>query len=262
MARISYETLQEIDSEKNNSENSVSFFTLKDDGDEAIVRIMHDSLKDFDIILTHQIEVNGNYRKISCLRDPRDDIQKCPLCASNEKLQQRMFIHMLQYTAGPDGKVVVSPVIWERSASQYAPKLKNYLEEYGPLSNCVFKIRRNGERGSMNTTYELLPASPSKYNEKNCPIIHDAFKDYSVLGTVVFVKNAQEINYFLQTGDFPKEENVDKKDKRDFSSTPSVAVDDEEDDLPFELPPEKPNHIKEEKPFFPAATERPTRRSY
>ena len=63
----------------------VGFFKLNDDGDEAIVRIMHDSPATFDIVAVHPFEVGGRFRNINCIRDPRDSVEKCPFCSKLNK---------------------------------------------------------------------------------------------------------------------------------------------------------------------------------
>lgn len=187
----------------NNNTSSVGFFSLKNDGDEAIVRIMHDSVNDFDILTTHPITLGGKFRSINCIREPRDPMDKCPLCNNGTKVQSRIFIHMIQYVANAQGQVEAKPVVWERSIS-YATKLKNDIDEYGPLSNCIFKIRRNGKAGDMQTTYDMRLGNPSVYNEANYPKIPDAFKNYTACGTIVLDKNYEEMCTFVSTGAFPE----------------------------------------------------------
>ena len=61
MAKISYEEAQ---SSSNNSNTGVGFFSLADDGDEAVVRILHDSTDSFDIVTIHDIQTGDKRRKI------------------------------------------------------------------------------------------------------------------------------------------------------------------------------------------------------
>lgn len=203
MAKVSFDAaVSTMNNENSNSGNGIGFFSLKNDGDEAIVRIMHNSVDDFDILTTHPITVNGKFRSISCIREPRDPMDKCPLCKNGTKVQSRIFIHMIQYTTNADGSVEAKPVVWERSIS-YATKLKNDIDEYGPLSNCIFKIRRNGKAGDMQTTYDMRLGNPNMYNESNYPKLEDAFKDYTALGTIVMNKTYDEMSSFVANGSFP-----------------------------------------------------------
>lgn len=211
MARISFDTLQETVSNNTgeNNSNGIKLFALKNDGDVAIVRIMHDSVKDFDILTTHKIKVGDKWRSISCIRDPREPIDNCPLCKNGEKIQQRFYIHMIQYIQDPaTGKITPTPVVWDRAAGEYATKFKTLIEEYGPLSDQIFKIKRNGKAGDMSTTYEILFGSPNMYPENLYPKTVEAFNNYSALGRIVLDKNYSDINTFLATGTFPQAANT------------------------------------------------------
>lgn len=220
MARISFDALQETvtnNNSENTNNNGIKLFSLKNDGDVAIVRIMHDSVEDFDILTTHKIKVGDKRRNISCIRNPHEPIDNCPLCKSGEKIQQRFYIHMIQYKQNPKTNAIEAvPVVWDRAATEYANKFKTLIEEYGPLSNQIFKIKRNGKAGDMSTTYEVLFGSPNMYPEATYPKI-DAFKDYTALGKVVMDKNYQEICQFMATGQFPQTQ-------RNNNTTQSTAV--------------------------------------
>ena len=70
------------------------FFTLKDDGDIAQVRLLYvdPEGKDMDFYLVHQIETEVNGRKVrkyvSCLavdEDGRMNKDDCPLCKEKKK---------------------------------------------------------------------------------------------------------------------------------------------------------------------------------
>lgn len=204
MAKMSFDTVvSNMNTESSNNSNSIGFFSLKNDGDEAIVRIMHDSVNDFDILTTHPITLGGKFRSINCIREPRDPMDNCPLCKKGTKVQSRIFIHMIQYVTNEQGQIEAKPVVWERSIA-YATKLKNDIDEYGPLSNCIFKIRRNGKAGDMQTTYDMRLGNPSMYNEANYPKLADAFKDYTACGTIVLDKTFDEISAFIVNGSFPE----------------------------------------------------------
>lgn len=192
----------------NNQQNQIGFFNLQNDGDEAVVRFMVDSIEDLEILTVHDIFVNGKFRQISCVRDPREPIEKCPLCSKGEKIKQVVFIKMIQYVNTPNG-VEAKPVVWQRSASTYAFRLKGYLDNYGPLSNILCKVIRHGAKGDMKTTYDIIPnLSPVNYPQENYPILNEAFTDYSALGRIVLDKNADDVNVFINTGNFT--ENTDK----------------------------------------------------
>lgn len=188
----------------------VGFFNIKN-GEEAIVRIYIDSLDDFDLYTVHPITVGQASfanRRVNCLRNnPKTDpINVCPLCAKGEKVQQRIYIKMLQYV-NENGKIVPKAVIWDRPASSYAMQLKSYLDGYGPLSNILCKIVRQGD--GLETKYTIMPnLNPAQYNESMYPKDFSAFNNYKVLGGPVMNKTYEELNQFIVTGNFPKVENT------------------------------------------------------
>ena len=136
MAQISYDDFLSSEGEK--QQYDVGFFSLKHDGEEAIVRIVCNNLSDLDILTVHPVTVgqsNFPNRSVSCLRDnPREPMDKCPLCVAGEKIQQRVYIKMLQYDPNTHES---KAVVWDRAAGTYVPKLKSYMDNYGPLSNIM-----------------------------------------------------------------------------------------------------------------------------
>ena len=207
MAKINFE---QINSNNDSGTFQVGFFNLKNNGDEAIVRIMHDSVDSFDLVTTHPIQVGNKYRRVNCIRDPRDPMDNCPLCKSGVKVQQRFYIHLIQYVNDEQGNIVPQAKIWERSAS-YAVTIKNLIDEYGTLSDYIFKIRRNGEAGSMNTTYSIIFGNPQVYKPEFYPKDDSLFDGYSVVGSAVMDKSFDELAEFVATGEFPASQQVNNR---------------------------------------------------
>lgn len=207
MAKVSLDAVEQF-SEQNQNSNNVSFFSLKNDGDEAVVRFMYDSVDEFEILTFHSVPVvgsDGRSRdiKVSCNRSLNEAPEKCPLCAAGNKLIQRFFIKMLQYVPDGAGHVTVRPVIWERS-TQYALKLREYLNNYGPLSDLICKVIRHGAAGSMQTTYEIIPNLNKNIYPDNVYVKDPSvISTYSALGTLVKDKSSEDMYTYLQTGAFP-----------------------------------------------------------
>lgn len=203
MAQISFDQIN-LGGSNSEYQNSVGFFTLKNDRDEAVVRFLYDDVSQFDILTVHDITVNGKFRKVSCLSDPYEPVDKCPMCAAGTASKQRFFIKMLQYVKQPDGSVRVEAKIWERSV-QYAVKLKGYLDNYGPLSDMICKVVRHGAAGNMQTDYEIIPNLSKQIYPDNV-FVKDvsAFDNYKILGGLVMDKTADEMRAFLATGSFPQ----------------------------------------------------------
>lgn len=219
MAQISLDAIPESAVNGNGGQfNSVDFFNLRNDGDEAIVRIMHDSTESFNIFAVHdRVSVGGKTRKVNCLRDPKEPTENCPLCASGSPLAYRMFINMTQYFKNDQGHIESKPVVWERGIG-YATKLKSMIETYGPLSECLMKIKRNGAAGSQDTTYDILYCPPKMYPDEMYPMDKAPFEKYSALGSIILNKSFSELTAFLQTGVFPASNNAPQ-------TAPAPAVD-------------------------------------
>ena len=198
MAQVTFDNAM-AESSTNSQQNGVGFFTLKNDGDYAIVRFMEGSVNDFDLLTVHDVRVN-------CLRNANEPIEKCPGCSANLKVSTKIFIHLLQYEQDGNGAITAKPKVWERSLF-YANQLRDLIINYGDLKNCIFKITRNGKPGDMKTTYNIMYCPPHMYPPENYPLQPELFDNYSVLGTVVLDKTASEIQTYLSTGSFPQTQN-------------------------------------------------------
>lgn len=203
MAQVSFDAVP-ADNQGGGIFSSVEFFTLRDDGDEAIVRILHDTTDSFRIFTVHEnIMVGSKRRKVNCLRSPQDPIEMCPLCASGRNISNKIYINMLVYRPDQSGQIVVTPMVWERSFA-YASKLKVLIDEYGPLSQSIFKIKRSGAAGSIDTTYDILYCNPKIYSDSVYPLTNmEQLESYTPLSNMILDKSAADMSVFLTTGSFP-----------------------------------------------------------
>ena len=208
MAQVTFDVANEMESARQQSSgNSFDFFTLRNDGDEAIVRFRYQNTSQFKIFTVHDVELVNNgrksRRKVNCLREPRDQIDMCPLCKAGVNSRNTFLIEMIQYITDPQtGAVTVKPVVWERSMS-YANRLKSLIDEYGPLDDCIFKIKRCGAAGSMDTTYEIFYGNPKMYPDNVFVKDFSSFESVNFLGSVILSKNYDEMTTYLNTGAFP-----------------------------------------------------------
>ena len=216
MAQISFEaalsSLRSNESRQNNGNdqsNSVTFFQLAG-GQNAYVRIMHDSREDFEVLSMHEIPVGDGSRKINCLG------ANCPICSSslsfydrfrNEKnshnLITKIYVKLLEYVKGSDGTVQAVPRVWERPIS-FARELANILDTYGPLSNLVIQVSRLGS--GTDTRYQLMPVPADRFPESIYVKDNSVLEKWHALGTIVLNKTADECNEYLNTGNFPQKQ--------------------------------------------------------
>lgn len=171
-----------------NSANSGSFFTLKDDGDTARVRFLYRTIDDVEGYAVHQVQIGEKYRYVNCLRNYNDPIDNCPLCKAQYKILPKMFLKLYN-------EDTQECQIWERGKT-YFQRIANLASHYNPLCNAVIEVQRHGKKGDMKTTYDFWPGETSEVN----------LEDYECaepLGTIILDKNAQEMEEFLNSGNFP-----------------------------------------------------------
>lgn len=130
------------------------FFSLKDDGDTARVRLLYDQEdgSDLDYFLVHQVEINGKKRYVDCLAVQEDgtmDTHKCPLCQSGNPRQEKLFLQL--YNEDEDKLQV-----WERGRT-FVAKVQSLINRFGSLVGQTIEIERNGKKGSQSTTYSFYP---------------------------------------------------------------------------------------------------------
>lgn len=184
MARVSYEQ-----AEKYYSNTSGDWFQLKNDGDVARVQFIMNSIEDIPIFSVHKVKIGDRDRYVDCLRNPEDPIDACPFCAAGVPTKAVNIIQMYQHD---DGKVK----IWERGR-QFIAKLQGLVNRYSPLENKVFEIERHGKAGEQTTKYEIYPldgVNPVDLTDVELPQLE---------GTLILKKSADEMEEFLDTGEFP-----------------------------------------------------------
>ncbi len=227
MAKVNFNNLDEetLSGNSGTGGNDVGFFTLKNDNDEAIVRFMCDSTDEFEILTVHDIQLGQRFRKVNCIRDPREPLDNCPLCKNGAKISNRFFIKLIQYDKVADphtGATTIVPkaMIWERSTA-YAKTLKSYLDNYGPLSDVICKIIRHGKAGDMQTTYEIVPnLSKAVYKDEIFVKDPSLFGEFEAFGTIVMDKNFEELSHFVVTGQFPERQTAPQADASSNGVTP------------------------------------------
>lgn len=169
----------------------VSYFGLKDDGDEAVVRFASDP-DEFQVFTVHPVTIDGKFRKVNCTNDLKAGTHSCPLCEAGVQLQNKFYIRLVEYTRDEQGNIIPQAKIWERPTS-YIQRLVNLYTEYGSLKDVIFKVKRKGVRGDMKTDYDILFCNPTIYNEQLYPKDFSAFDDYTPIGTAILSKSPEEM---------------------------------------------------------------------
>lgn len=169
------------------------YFSLKNDKDTALVHFMFNSIDDVDGYTVHEVMVNGYRQDVTCLRDYADPLSACPLCEAKHKLTIKFYVplHMIETD---------EVVIWKRGKNFY-PQLQELCNKYNPLVSYPVEIERNGEAGSMDTTYEMYVQECDETLMEDLPEIPD------ILGTYCLEKTYDELLTFVQTGSFETGDN-------------------------------------------------------
>lgn len=149
---------------ENQNFSKAGWFSLKDDGDAANVRLLHKGQigtepdgspkYDLDVLEVHKMDVDGSGRDRTILCKG----ENCELCKSGNKPQLRMFLQMINLDEKDKDQQLQ---LWERGITDIKQVL-GLIEEYGDLNARDIKIKRSGAKGSMKTTYQFFPKDKSE----------------------------------------------------------------------------------------------------
>lgn len=217
MSKFSYDQYQNIVAKAQSSTPTVSsvkvgFFKLKNDGDEAFIRINVGSLDDLQFATVHQLGAAQRWMKISCLNEVGSYSDNCPLCkkvadgdTTIGKASKKVYVQLLvaYRDTATGGLQKEQPVIWERPAG-FSREIATLLRDYdGDLRKHVFKVTRNGAAGSKQTAYSI---SYIPNFDKLEVVSNDfsAFTNFNIAKHSYWEKTIEEIEAFLETGEFPE----------------------------------------------------------
>ena len=170
--------------------NSADFLKLAD-GEKCLLRFSFNTPNELPIYTVHKVTVDGKFRNINCIRNFRDPIDKCPLCAADKPYKQVVYITAIRYITDEDGQLVKSqPVIWERPTG-FLKDLNSYYNEYGNLSEMVFTLERTGQM--KDTRYNLMPKNAAIFNKQAYPADFSAFENFNPMGGLILDKSYDEL---------------------------------------------------------------------
>lgn len=238
MANVSFDSVKDYTGNSTGATNSnVKFFPSLKSGEEVVVRFPYTNSTEFEIKTVHTVAVGNGTRKVNCLRTGYEPLENCPLCAHGREVQgkfgpiktnvctTRFFAKVITYTKNEQGQIIATPTIWDRPIS-FAQELNNLINEYGPLTDAVFKIKRNGS--GKDTTYSIMYANPQIYKNEFYPNIMSEYDNYNVLGTMLMDKSFDELTAYNTTGTFPA-----KVPDNRTTSTVTTPPTNSSEELPF-----------------------------
>lgn len=205
------------------SSSSNSFFSLKNDKDVASVRLMYETIEDVNdsAHTVHEVELDGKKRYLECLRETLNSpVDDCPFCREKKQQVAKYFIPIYRITDEKTGEGECQ--IWERGTT-YGSRLSGLCARYGkntPLVAHTFDIERHGAKGSTDTTYEFYETGSDETELSDLP-------ENNIVDRLILNKSADDMEYFLESGEFPPEDGeeetpfVRRSASRSESSTPT-----------------------------------------
>lgn len=182
------------DADKYGEQGGGGFFQLKNDKDVATVRFLYDSIDDVEGLSVHTVQLGDKKRYVNCLREYNDSMDVCPFCRDGKFTTAKLFIPV--YDVNTD-----KLLIWERG-KKFFSKMSSLCSRYPNLVSHVFEIERNGMKGDTATTYEIYEVDKDDTTMEDMPEVPD------IVGGIVLDKSADDMEYYLQNGDFPADNAV------------------------------------------------------
>ena len=183
------------------------FFQINADKEIKQVRFLYNSAEDVEGISVHKVTVNGKDRYVNCLRAYNDPIDMCPFCREDKagrkgmNVQARLFVPV--YNIEED-----AVQIWDRGKTMFE-KMAGLCARYATKRNFVnniLDVQRFGAPKDKQTTYEMYFVEADDVELEDLPEVPD------VVGRLVLDKTADDMEYYLETGEFPPTEDEEEEE--------------------------------------------------
>jgi len=221
MSQFSYADYEDVVAQAqagaSNNTAKVGYFKLSKPNDSALVRFNIGSMNDLPMASIHApifgtrgyVGLSLPFTGVSCLNKVGDYSDTCPFCkaaAENHavigKASKKCYVPMLVAYRNTDGSFgEPQPVIWERP-SGFGSELKAKLANNGDLRNSLYIITRIGS--GTQTRYSIDYAMPTVFKDSLVPADFSAFENFKIDKHSFWVKTADEMNAFINTGAFPE----------------------------------------------------------
>ncbi|MCQ2474144.1 MAG: hypothetical protein MJ098_08415 [Saccharofermentans sp.] len=183
----------------NNAENyggkgGAGFFRLKG-RNTAHIRFLYSDITDVEGYAVHEIDLYGKKRYVDCLRGEHDTADKCPLCSVGNWAQVKYLVPVYDEDAD-------EVLTWDRGKA-FGRRLEKLFAKYateGPLCGTCFTVTKEiNHEGVPYYTFE------PDYNDGATLYELPEYRT-TVYGNLVLVKTAEEMEEYLEYGDFGDEE--------------------------------------------------------
>lgn len=172
------------------------FFSIANDKEVKRVRFMYDTVDDIQGDSVHKIKIGEKDRYVNCLRSYKDPLDVCPFCREHMTPQARLFIPV--YNIDED-----AVQIWDRGKTMFqklVSQCTRYSNKDTHIVNNIFEVERNGKPKDQKTTYELYQVDKDDTELSDLPELP------KIIGGLVLDKTADDMEYFLEEGEFPPTE--------------------------------------------------------
>lgn len=188
----------------------LGYFNLNEEGESAIVRILHSSTDTIESADMHWVETASGKKK--CVKCTGED---CPVCVTGSPITHKIFIHLFDYSDNTEK-------VWSRT-DKILPQLNEVAEAWGNLAECVVKITRLKKEFP---TYSITVQNAKMYEAVSPDLI-----DKKIAYRFYVTRSNDELSEFLSTGIMPehkstyvpKEEYFKNKDAQQSSQPKSSA---------------------------------------
>lgn len=201
----------DIDKYGSSGGSGTNYFKLTDDGDIAKVRFLYNGVEDIEGYAVHEIPNPGKKKPllINCLREYNAPIDDCPFCKAGMVQKAKIFVPLYNED---EQKVQV----WERGKKFYNT-LSSICSRYhkNPIVSQTFEIERVGVSGDQQTTYQVFrtddPADDARLEDYTMP---------EILGKSVLDKTAEDMEFYLESKQFPPEDAPVRRSSRNREEEP------------------------------------------
>ena len=169
----------------------------------------------------------------------------------------KIFVPLVAYNQDENGNIIADAMIWQQG-TRIRQTLKSFIDDYGDLSEMLFKVTRHGTKGDRSTTYSILPANPNIYKSTIYVKDFSEFENHpNYLDYFVQTRTPEDINTYLETGSFPNPfAKKQDKPKEEVKETPAYSNTNRNEDIAADKPirgmysPETPtNNSNQTKPI-------------
>lgn len=220
------------DADKYGGQGGGGFFSIDKDKGVKQVRFLYETVDDITGMSVHKIKLKNKDgdvkdRYVNCLREYSDPMDKCPFCQEKKPTQARLLIPV--YCIDDD-----EVQIWDRGKTMFQ-KLISVCERAtrngSSIVNHIFEVERNGKPKDKKTTYEIYDV-----DEDDTQLSDFELPEIFGRKGLVLDKTAEEMEYFLDTDEFPPVDDEDEEEdekpvrRRESSRRPERAKRDDADD--------------------------------